>query len=502
MLPPAPIFLTTALLAASATLAVSTSTEAACDEIAAATPERVWSNRLSRTYYSEVNSYWSTTLRDAKPACLVLPQSAEEVAAAVRILNKYPDVQFAVKSGGHTPNERHSSVRDGVLISTRDLSGVTYDEETQIATVRPGGEWNDVIGPLDEQGVTVVGGRLGLVGVGGYLLQGGISFLSAQYGLAADSIVGWEMVAANGTILNIDASEEPELAVALRGSGSQFGIVTQFKIKAYPVAKVWGGTRIYDGGKASEIYSALHNFVPGNADDEKAAIILTDITAVGGTKLFLIFYFYDGPEPPTTGPFAQFLNIGSTLDTTSTQSYSALLKSNGESAELLQSRISFRTFTLPYVPDAPHMYSEISDKFTFLIKDILKSPLRLTSQCSIDFQPFPAIIGKHSQERGGNAMGIAGSDLDRILLEIQCSWLAGSDDEVFHDASRELVEWLAIKVPEWTKGVKYYLPYLMNDAAGDQNVTGTYQGYGKFKALQERMDPAGFFKKRGGGFVY
>jgi hypothetical protein len=27
---------------------------------------------------------------------------------------------------------------------------------------------------------------IGLVGVGGYLLQGGISFLSSQYGLAAD----------------------------------------------------------------------------------------------------------------------------------------------------------------------------------------------------------------------------------------------------------------------------------------------------------------------------
>lgn len=103
------------------------------------------------------------------------------------------------------------------------------------------------------------------------------------------------------------------------------GIATQFKIKAYPIGKVWGGMRIYDGGKSDEIYSALHNFVPGNADDEKAAIILTDITAIGSAKIFLIFYFYDGPEPPTTGAFAQFLNIDATLDITSTQSYSELV---------------------------------------------------------------------------------------------------------------------------------------------------------------------------------
>lgn len=150
------------LLAASATNAASPSTERACAEIAAAAADRVWTQR-STDYRSEVGSYWSTALRDAKPACLVLPQSAEEVSSAVKILNKYPDVEFAVKSGGHTPNERHSSIRDGVLISTRDMTGVTYDDKTQIATVKPGGEWNDVIGPLDEHGVTVVGGRLGTI---------------------------------------------------------------------------------------------------------------------------------------------------------------------------------------------------------------------------------------------------------------------------------------------------------------------------------------------------
>lgn len=195
------------LLAAPAAAAASSSTKSACNELAAAVPSRVWSNHLSSNYYSEVNSYWSTALRDAKPACLVLPRSAQEVSAAVKVLNKYPDVQFAVKSGGHTPNERHSSIKDGVLISTRDLAGVAYDKTTQIALVKPGGEWNDVIGPLVDQGVAIVGGRLGmfssflaglrlgnvsnvrlsgLVGVGGYLLQGGISFLSSQYGLAAD----------------------------------------------------------------------------------------------------------------------------------------------------------------------------------------------------------------------------------------------------------------------------------------------------------------------------
>lgn len=82
---------------------------------------------------------------------------------------------------------------------------------------------------------------------------------------------------------------------------------------------------MYDAGKADEIYEALHEFIPGNVDDTKAAIILTDIKAVAGANLFLIFYFYDGPEPPTEGPFAKFLNIDSTLDLCSTRSYGDLV---------------------------------------------------------------------------------------------------------------------------------------------------------------------------------
>ena len=97
---------------------------------------------------------------------------------------------------------------------------------------------------------------------------------------------------------------------------------------------------MYDGGKADDIYAALHNFVPGNADDDKAAIILSDIIALGSARLFLIFYYYEGEEPPTTGSFAQFLNIDSTLDTTKTQSYSELV-SRTSSVRVTFTRVAY-----------------------------------------------------------------------------------------------------------------------------------------------------------------
>lgn len=93
------------------------------------------------------------------------------------------------------------------------------------------------------------------------------------------------------------------------------------------MGEVWGGIRIYSADKADEIYDALHKFVPGNAEDPKAAIILTDVIAAGGLKTFLIFYFYQGPEPPTEGAFAEFLNIESTISLTNTRSYADLVSS-------------------------------------------------------------------------------------------------------------------------------------------------------------------------------
>jgi FAD/FMN-containing dehydrogenase len=110
--------------------------------------------------------YWSVALRTEKPACMILPRDANEVATVVQILNKYPDVRFAVKSGGHSPNPGHATAKDGVLISTAEMKGATYNPGTGYAYVKPGGEWNDVIGSLDEQGVTILGGRLGKEHIG------------------------------------------------------------------------------------------------------------------------------------------------------------------------------------------------------------------------------------------------------------------------------------------------------------------------------------------------
>lgn len=148
-----------------------------CDALAKAGPVQVEFDRFAippAPYAAELDEYWSRGCRDLKPACVLHPKSAQEVAAVVQALRTNNE-SFAVKSGGLSANPAWASVSGGPLISTRRLTEVSYDPATKIARIGTGNRWTDVQKALDPLGVTVAGARVGEVGVGGYLVGGKLS---------------------------------------------------------------------------------------------------------------------------------------------------------------------------------------------------------------------------------------------------------------------------------------------------------------------------------------
>jgi FAD/FMN-containing dehydrogenase len=138
-------------------------TTQACTEIINALPGKVLTpGLLALEFTYESQQYWNNALRTITPACIVQPESADDVSVVVKTLNKYRTVLFATRSGGHDTNPGHASVADGILISMSNLAGATYDEATGLAYVKPGGEWNSVIGELEPSGHVIAGGRLGM----------------------------------------------------------------------------------------------------------------------------------------------------------------------------------------------------------------------------------------------------------------------------------------------------------------------------------------------------
>ncbi len=143
-----------------------------CSSIHSSLPIKVaWPS--SSDYRREQSRYWSTGCAALQPTCIVYPSSALEVAALVAILGwSSVGERFSIKSGGHNPNLGFSSIQGGPVISLRYLNRVTLDAESHSVRVGPGNRWQDVTTALEASGFTVVGGRVGDVGVGGNLLGG------------------------------------------------------------------------------------------------------------------------------------------------------------------------------------------------------------------------------------------------------------------------------------------------------------------------------------------
>jgi FAD/FMN-containing dehydrogenase len=66
-------------------------------------------------------------------------------------------------------------------------------------------------------------------------LGGGHGRLQGLHGLIADNIVSAEVVLADGEKVTASTEENPDLYWALRGAGHNFGIVTSFTYKVYPL---------------------------------------------------------------------------------------------------------------------------------------------------------------------------------------------------------------------------------------------------------------------------
>ena len=75
----------------------------------------------------------------------------------------------------------------------RRFSKVTFYPGNQTVDVGSGLIWDDVYQALEPDNISVIGGRVSGVGVGGFLLGGGYGWKSNQYGLGIDNIFEYEV---------------------------------------------------------------------------------------------------------------------------------------------------------------------------------------------------------------------------------------------------------------------------------------------------------------------
>ena len=98
-----------------------------------------------------------------------------QVQQIVKLLAE-SSINFAIRSGGHSPSPGAANINNGVLIDMSDFNQVDYNAANSLVTIGPGQTWGDVYSHLDQYNVTVVGGRVLSVGVGGLILGGKSSY--------------------------------------------------------------------------------------------------------------------------------------------------------------------------------------------------------------------------------------------------------------------------------------------------------------------------------------
>eukprot|EP00658_Telonema_sp_P-2_P029586 TRINITY_DN22488_c0_g1_i8.p1 TRINITY_DN22488_c0_g1~~TRINITY_DN22488_c0_g1_i8.p1 ORF type:complete len:694 (+),score=141.72 TRINITY_DN22488_c0_g1_i8:147-2084(+) len=164
------------------------------------------------------------------PAMVVEAVCVQDVAATMAWAKNH-SIPFAVKGGGHSA-AGYSLAKGGVVLDMHLMNQsrvVDADGQSPTMVVQPGARFEQVYGRLDGTGLLFIGGGCSSVGVGGFMLGGGISFLSRTFGLGSDNLLAIHMVAPNGTTLRCSDTENTELFWALRGGGGgNFGVVVEF----------------------------------------------------------------------------------------------------------------------------------------------------------------------------------------------------------------------------------------------------------------------------------
>ncbi|OAA74567.1 FAD binding domain-containing protein [Akanthomyces lecanii RCEF 1005] len=431
---------------------------------------------------------------------------SEDVSVVIKTLAKH-QCHFGIRGGGHGQFPLASSVESGVTINFGNMNSTTWNPETKLASVQPGSHWQAVYETLAPFGIVVAGARVAEVGVGGYLTGGGLSFHQSSHGMGCDNVANFEVVLASGEIVNANASSNPDLWKALKGSSGNLGLVTCFDMYSIEYADqtkpvVWGGTVRFPESSGREIADAMIDFTDNIHKDENSSTILAwayDPERSTGPVISAAIFNTEARVKPAA--FDGFYSVdGMSSDNTRV---ATLTEHTADLGFGLDAGYHDVWYTGAFQSDArPVKFA--ADRFAKLIQEleqVAPSPVSgLTT--SLLFQPLSKSMTDKGIRNGGNVVGLdrftarANGVLVLLIAAVKDAEpekliepkLAKFMDDVDADSAALRLKW------EWR-----YLNY----ASGMQDVVASYgtKVISKIRAVANKYDPQGVFQNlRASGF--
>ncbi|KAM0714147.1 hypothetical protein Q7P37_010296 [Cladosporium fusiforme] len=468
-----------------------------CTQLDLALPGRVV--QVSSPKYDALNTRrWSETAV-LDPSCIVQVSDSRDVSVAIQILGAYfnedvTDCYFSVKSGGHMAHPGANNIAGGVALDLGKLNHGSVVPNQQIVRLGAGGTWQNAYDMFPD--ILFPGGVCGETGVAGVALGGGMSLFLADIGWVANNIMNYEIVMADGTIHNVNATHHNDLYLALRGGGANYGIVTEIDLTIYKTTgKIYGGQILSPAtpNVTTQVLHSLVDFTTRNNQDTHAGLQV--VFLYDGSGAAMVDNLIAHTDGTSMAPiFDKFLGMGPQLRNTVGLKG---MRHIAEEASALQPR-GYRDLTATFTLE--------NDIQTLL--EIHKATVRLYESIrdvpDMDFifsyVPLPSVLVKQSLMRGGDVMGLDRDPKDHISVFFSPRWKDDRHDRRMYTSAET---WYS-QVASIARGFGKHGEFLYhNFAGGFQDPLGTYgQSNVRFmRSVAEKYDPKGLFQTQmPGGF--
>jgi hypothetical protein len=219
--------------------------------------------------FDEARRAWNLAI-DQRPAAVAFPESPQDVAAAVLFAREF-GLRVAAQGTGHGAGPL-GSLEDTILLKTERMRGLSVDPARRTARVGAGVVWLEVVEAAAQHGLASLAGSSPDVGVVGYTLGGGLSFLGRKHGVAANRVSAIELVTADGEFVCADREREPDLFWALRGGGGSFAVVTVIELELLPITQAYAGILWYPIDRGPEVLHAWRELTQSDLPDELTTV--------------------------------------------------------------------------------------------------------------------------------------------------------------------------------------------------------------------------------------
>ena len=259
--------------------------------------------------YDAARRVWNGMV-DKRPGVIVRCAGVSDVVDGVRFARD-SGAPIAVRGGGH--NVAGSALCDGgVVLDMSAMRSVHVDPVRRTARAEPGVTWGEFDRETQAFGLATTGGTVSTTGIAGLTLGGGVGWLVRKHGLTCDNLLSVDLVTADGEFRTASEQTNPDLFWALRGSGSNFGVVTSLEYRLHPVGpQVVGGLVLYPLERAAQVIAFFRDFVPTAPDD--ITLYCGLLSAPDGTPAVALVGCYIGPVENADAVLAPVRSFGRPL---------------------------------------------------------------------------------------------------------------------------------------------------------------------------------------------